>query len=61
MDARSEEALRRNGDAYFTRNHSGIGTIADPAFNQLQIIHRIRPVKSMFEVGCTTGFRLEKA
>lgn len=60
MDARSEEALRRDGDGYFTRNHSGIGTIADPAFDQLKIIHRIRPVKSVFEVGCTTGFRLEK-
>lgn len=53
--------MQRDGDGYFTRNHSGIGTIADPAFEQMTILHAISPITSILEVGCTTGFRLEKA
>lgn len=61
MERLREEALQRDGDGYFTRNHSGIGTIADPAFDQMSILHAVSPITSVFEVGCTTGFRLEKA
>lgn len=56
-----EQALRRDGDGYHARNHAGIGTIADPAFVQLELINRVRPIASVLEIGCTTGFRLEKA
>ncbi len=56
-----EEALRVDGDGYHSRNHAGIGTIADPAFEALSLIQQVRPTSSILEIGCTTGFRLEKA
>lgn len=55
------EALHADGDRYHAQNHAGIGTIADPVFDELALIHRIRPIGSVLEIGCTTGFRLEKA
>ena len=61
MREAQEEALRVDGDGYHSRNHPGIGTIADPAFEALALIHQVRPVTSVLEIGCTTGFRLEKA
>jgi len=61
MDLEQELALAADGDGYHHRNHSGIGTIADPAFEQMQILHQIAPIQSVLELGCTTGFRLEKA
>jgi len=54
-------ALNSDGDRYHRVNHSGIGTIADPAFEQMKIIDSVSPIESVFEIGCTTGFRLEKA
>ena len=56
-----EQALRADGDGYHSRNHAGIGTIADPAFSAMELLHRARSVGSVLEIGCTTGFRLEKA
>lgn len=61
MQNRYQEALRADGDGYHSRNHAGIGTIADPAFAALELIHRMEPITSVLEVGCTTGFRMEKA
>ena len=61
MDDAAQEALRRDGDGYFTRNRAGIGTIADPAFEALVTIHESFPIAALLEVGCTNGFRLEKA
>lgn len=61
MHEAHEKALRTDGDGYHSRNHEGIGTIADPAFEALELIHRVRPIASVLEVGCATGFRLEKA
>lgn len=61
MNTPHEEALRQDGDGYHRRNHAGIGTIPDPAFIQLQLIHSISPIRSVLEIGCSTGFRLEKA
>lgn len=60
MDARAEEALRRDGDRYHRANHDGVGTIADPAFDQILLCHGVSPVRSVLEVGCSTGFRLAK-
>jgi len=56
-----EEALRSDGDGYHSRNHAGIGTIADPAFEAMELLHQVRPITSILEIGCTTGFRLDKA
>ena len=61
MEPEQEQALAVDGDGYHQRNYEGIGTIADPAFDQMEILHRISPIKSVLEIGCTTGFRLEKA
>ena len=61
MDSRSAEALRADGDRYFDVNHAGIGTIADPAFDALKMLHGISPITSVLEVGCTNGFRLDRA
>ena len=61
MEPEQEQALAVDGDGYHQRNYSGIGTIADPAFDQMEILHRISPISSVLEIGCTTGFRLEKA
>jgi len=61
MEPEQERALAADGDGYHQRNYEGIGTIADPAFEQMQVLHRINPIKSVLEIGCTTGFRLEKA
>ena len=58
---RQESALRDDGDGYHARNHACIGTIADPVFNQMALINRVRPTHTILEIGCTTGFRLEKA
>lgn len=60
MSERYEEALRHRGDRDHARDHSGIGTIADPSYAQLQLIRGARPISSLHEVGCTTGFRSEK-
>lgn len=54
-------ALTADGDGYHSRNYAGIGTIDDPAFDLLAMLHEIEPLTSILEVGCTTGFRLEKA
>jgi SAM-dependent methyltransferase len=61
MDEKTEQALREDGDGYFTRNYAGIGTIADPVFDYLNLVHTISPITSVLEVGCTNGFRLDKA
>lgn len=61
MDPSAEEALRRDGDRYHRVNHDGVGTIADPAFEQIVLCHGVSPVRSVLEVGCSTGFRLAKA
>jgi len=61
MDKKVHDALRKDGDGYHERNYEGIGTIADPIFDQLLIIHQLTPIRSILELGCTTGFRLEKA
>jgi SAM-dependent methyltransferase len=61
MKIEKENALSADGDGYHQRNYAGIGTIADPAFEKMQTLHRINPIKSVFEIGCATGFRLEKA
>ena len=61
MNPEQEAALRADGDRYFAVNHEGIGTIADPAFEQMEIIHRLSPVRSVLEIGASNGFRLEKA
>jgi SAM-dependent methyltransferase len=61
VDEGQERALRTDGDGYYARNYTGIGTIADPIFDQMQILNQVRPIQSVFEIGCTTGFRLEKA
>ncbi len=61
MDRNTHDALRRDGDGYHERNHEGIGTIADPIFDQLCLIHESEPITSLLEIGCTNGFRLEKA
>lgn len=61
MDSAREAALRADGDGYHSRNHAGIGTISDPAFAQAELIHSVNPITSVLEIGCTTGFRLEKA
>lgn len=53
--------MAADGDRYHLVNHEGIGTIADPVFNQLELLHKLTPLQSIFEIGCTTGFRLEKA
>jgi SAM-dependent methyltransferase len=54
-------ALTADGDRYYLANHKGIGTIADPAFSQMEVIHSVSPIGSVLEIGCTTGFRLDKA
>ena len=55
-----EQALRADGDRYHVSNHEGIGTIADPAFDLLKVVHSVTSIASVLEIGCTTGFRLEK-
>ncbi len=60
MDPRQEAALQSDGDGYHQRNHAGIGTIADPVFDALTLIHSVKPITSVLEIGCTTGFRLNK-
>ena len=54
-------ALAADGDRYHRVNYEGIGTIADPAFFQMEVINSVSPICSVLEIGCTTGFRLEKA
>jgi SAM-dependent methyltransferase len=54
-------ALAADGDRYHRVNHDGIGTIADPVFAQMQVINSVAPIRSVLEIGCTTGFRLDKA
>lgn len=60
MKPEEENALRRDGDGYHSRNYAGIGTIADPIFEALRIVHATSPIQRVLEIGCTTGFRLEK-
>ena len=61
MTPGEQAALGADGDRYHRVNYDGIGTIADPAFEQMEIINAVSPIKSVLEIGCTTGFRLEKA
>jgi hypothetical protein len=35
------EALTADGDRYYLVNYKGIGTIADPAFSQMEVIHSV--------------------
>jgi len=61
MREEQQKALRTDGDGYHQRNHAGIGTIADPVFEQLTLINQVSPIQSYLEIGCTTGFRVDKA
>lgn len=61
MDAAKERALQIDGDGYLERNRVGIGTIADPAFEAMVAIHEFQPIGSVLEIGCSNGFRLDKA
>jgi len=61
MTPEEQAALGADGDRYHRVNYDGIGTIADPAFEQMEIINAVSPIRSVLEIGCTTGFRLEKA
>jgi len=61
MDATTHDALREDGDGYHSRNYEGVGTIADPVFGELELLHQMNPITSLLEIGCSTGFRLEKA
>jgi SAM-dependent methyltransferase len=61
MRPEEESALRQDGDSYHSRNYSGIGTIADPIFEAMCVVHASSPIRRVLEIGCTTGFRLEKA
>ncbi len=61
MKPEESAALAADGDRYHRVNYDGIGTIADPAFAQMEIIHAVSPIRSVLEIGCTTGFRLDKA
>ena len=54
------DALANDGDRYHASNHDGIGTIADPVFEALEEIHRVTRISAVLEIGCTTGFRLDK-
>lgn len=60
MKPEEENALRQDGDGYHSRNYAGIGTIADPIFQALSLVHETSPIRRVLEIGCTTGFRLEK-
>lgn len=61
MDEQSLIALRNDGDRYHQVNHDGLGTIPDPLFDKLRILHQVSPLTSILEIGCSTGFRLEKS
>jgi cyclopropane fatty-acyl-phospholipid synthase-like methyltransferase len=61
MTPEEAAALAADGDRYHRVNYEGIGTIADPAFSQMEAIHLVSPIGSVLEIGCTTGFRLDKA
>jgi SAM-dependent methyltransferase len=61
MKPEEAAALVADGDRYHRVNYDGNGTIADPAFTQMEVIHAVSPIGSVLEIGCTTGFRLEKA
>ena len=61
MTPEEQAALKADGNRYHRVNYEGIGTIADPAFEQMEIINAVSPIESVLEIGCTTGFRLEKA
>ena len=61
MKPEEQAALEADGDRYHRVNYDGIGTIADPVFEQMEIINAVSPIRSILEIGCTTGFRLEKA
>ena len=61
MTPEEERALAVDGDRYHAVNHNGIGTIADPPFDQMKILHSVSPIVPVLEIGCTTGFRLNKA
>jgi len=60
---KSEELadLAADGDRYHRVNYHGIGTIADPIFTRMEAIHVVSPIRTVLEIGCTTGFRLDKA
>jgi SAM-dependent methyltransferase len=54
------QALESDGDGYLYRNRAGIGTIADPVTDAVLEIHATTPIGRVLEIGCSTGFRLEK-
>ena len=56
----SWQALVDDGNAYLQRNRAGIGNIHDPVMEALDIINATHPITRALEVGCSTGFRLEK-
>ena len=56
----SWQALVDDGNAYLVRNRAGIGHIYDPVMEALDVVHSTHPITRALEVGCSTGFRLEK-
>jgi len=56
----TRKALEADGDSYFARNRMGIGTIADPVTDAVMQVHSTGSITRVLEIGCATGFRLEK-
>jgi len=53
------EALKSDADAYFTRHSGREDRPRDPVLDVIFRIHAIDPMRSVLEVGCSTGWRLD--
>ena len=49
MTPEEQAALEADGDRYHRVNYEGIGTIADPAFVQMEIINAFSPIESFLD------------
>lgn len=55
------DALVDDAENYFTRNAEFLHRENDPVHAALRRIHLVRPMETILEIGCSTGWRLDVA
>jgi hypothetical protein len=49
-----------DAEAYFERNGEGVRTDDDPVLDAVRRVNKVSPISSLLEVGCATGWRLQR-
>jgi len=55
----THDALKEDAEQYYIRNTGNLHRKIDPVHDALRRINGVQPIRSILEIGCSTGWRLE--